>query len=146
MVEVEPANRLPLPKLVTFPYRLYPVANQVADKLSATIADYRGRPSSREKDLVDLVVLALTQTVRADDLLNALVTECRLRKLAPPKRFAVPATWGGAYARLAATAGPAARYPDVGAATELMRRFVDPVLSGSASGAWDPAALDWNRR
>jgi hypothetical protein len=61
----EPANRVPLAKLRSFPYRLYPIPNQIADKVSATAADYAGRPSSREKDLVDLVVIALTQQVEA---------------------------------------------------------------------------------
>ncbi len=49
---------------MSYPYRLYPVANQIADKVCATLADYHGRPSSREKDLVDLVVIAVTQSVR----------------------------------------------------------------------------------
>lgn len=52
-----PANALDLPKLPSNPYRLYPVVNQIADKVCATLALYSGSPSSREKDLVDLVVL-----------------------------------------------------------------------------------------
>ena len=35
----EPANRLHLPRLATYSFRLYLVANQVADKVCATIAD-----------------------------------------------------------------------------------------------------------
>lgn len=54
---VPPANALDLPKLTSNPYRLYPVVDQIADKVCATLALYGGRPSSREKDLVDLVVL-----------------------------------------------------------------------------------------
>lgn len=58
---VEPANRLHLRRpLITHPYRLYPVTDQIADKVCATIGtNYPGgRRSSRVKDLVDLVVLA----------------------------------------------------------------------------------------
>lgn len=51
-----PANRLDLPRLPSNDYRLYPIVDQVADKVCATMADYNGRPSTREKDLVDLMV------------------------------------------------------------------------------------------
>nr|WP_269329954.1 nucleotidyl transferase AbiEii/AbiGii toxin family protein [Kineosporia babensis] len=63
---VEPANRLHLRRpLVTRAYRLYPVADQIADKVCATVdTKYPGgKRSSRVKDLVDLVVLAHTQRV-----------------------------------------------------------------------------------
>jgi hypothetical protein len=142
-VVIQPANRLPLPKLAVFPYRLYPVASQVADKVSATISEYRGRPSSREKDLVDLVVLALTQTLSAADLRDALGAEARLRNLVLPRAFTVPPAWGGGYARLAAETGPAAGYLTIEAAMTLMRRFIDPVLAGTAIGVWNPSTLEW---
>ncbi|MDR2253016.1 MAG: nucleotidyl transferase AbiEii/AbiGii toxin family protein [Bifidobacteriaceae bacterium] len=145
VVEAEPANRLPLARLVVFPYRLYPVANQIADKVTATVADYRGRPSSREKDLVDLVVLALTQTVRAEDVREALATECHLRGLPMPQTFAVPPTWGVGYARLAARTPPAAAHASVEAALALMRRFIAPVLDGRARGSWDPSDQMWEQ-
>ncbi len=36
---IEPANRLHLRRpLITFPYRLYPVADQIADKVRADLA------------------------------------------------------------------------------------------------------------
>lgn len=75
----EPANRLRLPRLVSYAYRLYPVANQIADKVCATITDYGGRPSSREKDFVDLVVIAVTQSVDAVRLRQAIASECAKR-------------------------------------------------------------------
>lgn len=60
IVVAQPANRLKLPRLASTGYRLYPVVDQIADKVCATVADHSGKPSSREKDLVDLVILALT--------------------------------------------------------------------------------------
>jgi hypothetical protein len=71
---VEPANRLHLRRpLVTHPYRLYPVADQLADKVCATMdTNYPGgKRSSRVKDLVDLVVLAHTQRVDLEQLRQA---------------------------------------------------------------------------
>jgi hypothetical protein len=72
---IEPANRLHLRRpLITFPYRLYPVADQIADKVCATVDTHYpgGKPSSRVKDLVDLVVIAHTQTVHLDELQAAI--------------------------------------------------------------------------
>lgn len=58
-----PATALDLPRLTSHRYRLYPVVDHIADKVRATLADYRGRASSREKDLVDLGVFAITQDI-----------------------------------------------------------------------------------
>lgn len=137
----EPANRLALPRLVSYPYRLYPVANQIADKVCATIADYNGRPSSREKDLVGLVVIAVTQTVEASILRQAIVSECAKRKLVVPDEFAAPAHWGSAYAKLARNT-PAAPY-SISVARVLVRGLIDPLLAGKAFGVWDPVAGGW---
>ncbi|MBN9106164.1 MAG: nucleotidyl transferase AbiEii/AbiGii toxin family protein [Propionibacteriaceae bacterium] len=141
-IEVEePANRLPLPRLASYPYRLYPVANQVADKVCATIAEYDGRPSSREKDLVDLVVIAATQRVGADTLARAIRTECAERRLQVPDKFAIPSQWGRAYARLAVNT-PAEPHP-IAVARQLLQAFIDPILRGKARGTWDPRARAW---
>ncbi len=91
---VEPANRLPLGRpLVTHPYRLYPVTDQIADKVCATMGSY-GQDrlaSSRVKDLVDLVVLARTQKVDLDQLRLAIATKAALSQLAPFERALAPA-------------------------------------------------------
>lgn len=39
-----------LPRLVSHAYRLYPIVDQIADKVCATMQTYHDRPSSREKD------------------------------------------------------------------------------------------------
>jgi len=143
ILEVErPANRLALPRLVSYPYRLYPVANQVADKVCATITDYNGRPSSREKDLVDLVVIAVTQSVAAAVLRDAITAECARRRLPVPQQVTIPAHLGPAYARLARNT-PAQPYP-IAAARGLVRAFIDPVLAGSLDRSWHPGTRSWS--
>jgi hypothetical protein len=114
LVQAQPANRLPLPRLAVLPYRLYPVANQVADKVTATVRRYGGEPSSQEMDLVDLVVLALTQSVEARDLRDAIVTECRLGHLPVPQSVDLPPAWGQTYSKLAAATTPAATLMGLG--------------------------------
>ena len=141
----EPANRLDLPRLPSNAYRLYPVVDQIADKVCATMAEYNGRPSSREKDLVDLVVLATTQTVDADALRRAIRAEARVRSLRPFPELAIPSGWGRAYSRDAKDVPYCADFRTVDLAAELMRTFIDPVLRGETSGlVWSPESLTWS--
>jgi hypothetical protein len=140
----QPANALDLPKLPSKPYRLYPVVDQIADKVCATLALYSGSPSSREKDLVDLVVLVVTQDVDATKLRRALEVEARVRSLVLPDIFEVPANWGTRYAKLASTVPACAGYRSVDDAKTLMNSFIKFVLDGSAAGrTWNHTRLDW---
>lgn len=139
-----PSNRLDLPRLPSTEYRLYPITDQVADKVCATMTSYNGRPSSREKDLVDLVVIAKTQTMSADRLARAINAEARARSLATLGEFAIPPTWGRRYAREARNVSPCAHHRTIELARGLMREFVDPVLRGGVPGrSWDPGTCTW---
>ncbi|MDR0960495.1 MAG: nucleotidyl transferase AbiEii/AbiGii toxin family protein [Propionibacteriaceae bacterium] len=142
---IEPSNRLNLRKLITHPYRLYPVVNQIADKVCATISSYRnGRPSSREKDLVDLVVIAVTQQVDRISMRTAIERECGKRGIPRPDHFMIPSNWGRKY-RTEAKGTPAAQYT-ISDAHELMERFVDRVLIEQREGTWDPNLMEWSDR
>jgi Nucleotidyl transferase AbiEii toxin, Type IV TA system len=143
---VEPANRLHLRRpLITFPYRLYPVADQIADKVCATMdTQYPGgKPSSRVKDLVDLVVIAHTQTVHLDELRVAIGSKRELSGIAPFEHFDVPAEWTRTYPATAKGV-PVAESLSAQMAAELVASFVDPALGKSSSPAvWDPRAQAW---
>lgn len=139
-----PASGLALPRLTSHPYRLYPVVDQIADKVCATMADYHGRPSSREKDLVDLVVLATTQDVSGRALQTAIAHETRLRQMEPINRFVVPSSWGPAYAKMAKNVPYCADYRTVDHAIGLVGAFVDPALTGSVSeSTWHAGTRAW---
>lgn len=77
------------------------MVDQIADKVCATMHRYDDRPSSREKDLVDLVVLAVTHDIEGLALSTAMATEVRRRRMDPVERFVVPAEWGPAYSQMA---------------------------------------------
>lgn len=140
-----PANRLDLPRLPSNDYRLYPTVDQIADKVCATMANYSGRPSSREKDLVDLVVIAKTQTVSAYSLRRAIDAEARARSLVPFTELTIPQTWGRRYAKEAKDVPYCADYRSADLAGELMRAFIDPVLRGEVPGkTWSPDSLAWS--
>lgn len=140
----KPAHTLDLPKLPSSDYRLYPIVDQIADKVCATLALYNGRSSTREKDLIDLVIIAATYDVCEDKLRRALEVEAGVRALVLPDAFEVPSTWGASYAKLAKRIPACAQYRSVDLAMKLMRDFIDPVLSGTSNGkSWDQASLCW---
>jgi hypothetical protein len=72
-----PEPTISLPGMHSPPYQLYPVADHIADKLCATIERHGPLllPSSRVRDLVDLVVIARTQRVTADALREAITAD-----------------------------------------------------------------------
>ena len=140
----DPANRIALPRLLTYPYRLYPIVNQIADKVCATIATYTTGPSSRERDLVDLVIMASTQPVEAKALRSAINAEARRRGLGQPTRLIVPAAWGRVYEREARKIPVCVRHVSLESAQHLMTSFIDAVLQvDHADGHWDPEAMNW---
>jgi hypothetical protein len=143
---VEPANRLHLRRpLLTFPYRLYPVADQIADKVCATMdTQYPGgKRSTRVKDLVDLVLIARTQTVDLYELRAAIAAKRELSSTGPFEHFDVPAGWARTYPATAKGV-PAAESFSAQAAAGFVASFVDPALGKRPSpAAWDPQALAW---
>lgn len=139
-----PANGLALPRLPSHAYRLYPVVDQIADKVCATLAEYRGTPSTREKDLVDLVVIAMTEDVSAEALRTAILTEAAMRSLGSIAEFTVPNAWGAVYTTLARSVPHCADFRTVELAAELMRDFVDPVLRNEVAGTtWRHTERAW---
>ncbi|MGK2876679.1 MAG: nucleotidyl transferase AbiEii/AbiGii toxin family protein [Nocardioides sp.] len=144
VVITDPASALRLPRLASNPYRLYPVVDQIADKVCATMTEYQDRASSREKDLVDLVVFATTQEVEGAALRIAIATEARRRKMEPFEHFTIPSTWGPGYSKLSKPVPYCAGYPTVDLAAELVARLVDPALSSAVDGlTWSHEELDW---
>lgn len=144
IVVAQPANRLALPRLASTDYRLYPIVDQIADKVCATVADYAGKPSSREKDLVDFVILALTHDVDARSLGSAVETEARRRGLQPISTLTIPTGWGARYKKEIGSTPYGRDFGTVAAAVGLMREFLDPVLDGRVpAGTWSHASLKW---
>lgn len=145
---VEPANRLyPRRPLITRPYRLYPVADHIADKICATMnTSYPGgMRSSRVKDLVDLVVLTHTQTVDLAELRAAIAAKRTISGIAAFERFDIPTDWTRTYPATAKGV-PSAEAFTADAAAELVAAFVEPALDKSLNTAiWNPRNLAWTR-
>ncbi len=126
--------------------RLYPVVDHVADKVCATEATYTsGLPSSRVRDLVDLVVIARTERLRLHALRAAIASERHHRGLPPRTDFSPPAGWNNLYPELAKATSHCA---DLGLddAVRLVRAFLNPVLvppDRPKDCTWDPETQTW---
>jgi hypothetical protein len=144
---VAPLTPLNIEGLVRPHYRVFPIGDHLADKLCATLGTYArdGQPasSSRVKDLVDIAIIAITQTISADTLSIAVISNAAMRKIALPERFAVPdaAGWAARYPRIAAEAP--GTVPDYDTAVGLASHIFDPVLDSTATGVWDPSMRTW---
>lgn len=136
----DPSNRLTLGRpLVSHPYRLYPLADQIADKVTATMALYDGRPSSRTKDLVDLVTIARTQRVDLRELQMAIDAKRALSHLAPFSEFSVPDGWERSYRTLAAKTLTTQDLLELDKAVALTKQMIDPALAETPA----PEGVTW---
>lgn len=143
---VPPLAEVAMPDVSQHGYRAYPLVDHVADKVVAMFELHGTRrlPSTRYKDLVDLVAIALGASVDSKDQFTALSSQAERRGIALPARFDVPdrALWERGYA---AEAGRSllttARTLDE--ALAIVGPFLDPLLDASAAGRWDAAQRRW---
>ena len=143
---VRPLARVAMPNVEQHGYRAYPLVDHIADKLAATFDRYGDSqaPSTRYKDLVDLVAIVTEASVEAAAQTTALDSEAQRRHITLPSRFDVPApdAWDRGYAAEAARSTlPIARTLDE--ALTVVRPFIDPLLERSAMGQWDPTDGRW---
>jgi len=121
------------------------VEQHVAEKLHAYSRTYAGgQPSSRVKDLVDIVVIVRTTTVDGDRLRRAVAAIFERRDThEPPQALASPPRdwvrpWATLVEHLPADA-------DLASGFSMAAAFWDPVLAGKAGLVrWDPELLVWS--
>ena len=101
-----------------------------------------GYPSSRMKDLVDIVLVARTQELDWGDLRLAVVAECARRGMAVLGCFEAPAFWRAGFERFARRQGVDVTFDG---ACEVAGALFDPVLGDVACGTWHPEGLRWDR-
>lgn len=134
--------------LITCDYLVYPVGAALADKLCALSERHNGRASSRVKDLVDIIIYALTCDIDGNDLQRRAQREIAVRKLEPMGAFSLPEEWGASqarqYAKLCAQTGIPKQLHDIGEASKLAARLFDCVLNRYCDGLrWSHTDLDW---
>ena len=143
---ISPADRIAVRGIPVCDYLIYPSCRAVADKVCGICERHGDRPSSRVKDLVDIVVFALTETFEGEELAQAIASEARVRGLMLGDSFSLPTEWGSGqatqYAKLAEQTHLPENVATMSGGLELAKRFLDPVLSGFASDmTWN--ACEW---
>jgi len=143
---VPPLARVLMPDVEQHGYRAYPLVDHIADKAVAILQRYGNSlvPSTRYKDLVDLVSIVTVASVEAVAQTAALRSEAKRRDVTLPRSFDVPdrGLWEPGYAAEARRSLLAlARTLDEALAT--VRPFLDPVFDSGAVGRWDPKAERW---
>jgi hypothetical protein len=143
---VPPLARVVMPDLEQHGYRAYPLVDHVADKVVAMFELHgeSGMPSTRFKDLVDIVAIVRSSSVDAEPQLTALRSEADRRGIALPARFRVPdrAMWDRGYAAEAGRSLLSVAHT-LDDALATVTPFLDPLLDGSAVGTWDPEGRQW---
>ncbi len=122
-----------------------PLEQQLAEKVHAYSRNYTGGlPSTRTKDLIDLVLIASRFSFQAGRLRSALgdVFGARKNNIPPVTLPLPPPGWGPAYRKLAIEVG---LEPEVSTGYRHAAAFLAPVLAGSVGGAvwWDPNRQIW---
>ena len=141
---IEAPNFLAFAGLPPTSVRVIPVEYHLAEKLHAYARTYAAnRPSSRVKDLVDMVLIASRNPIESDSLRNAIIDVFSSRgSLEIPRRFIdPPAVWRDRYAALIK---PIGIDDNMAVGASIARELFDGALARRDQRVWDPAQLLWN--
>lgn len=144
---MEPRNRVALEGVEVSDYLLYPLEDQMADKLCAIMEVHPGGfRSSRMKDLVDVVTYALHERFRLRALSRAIAEECRRRGMDVPERFEAPPEWAAGFVAFAKRNGVPDKYRAFDTACGLASEFYNPALVAKVAAdelEWNYTHLGW---
>lgn len=121
-----------------------PLPQHLAEKVHAYTSTFgpSSRPSTRPKDLVDILLIAESQPIDATELHRALhdtFTE-RGRQRLPTNLPPPPANWAEPYQRLATEVNVE---PTLDGAFTRAAAFLDPILAGRTHALWRPKEQNW---
>lgn len=125
-----------------------PIENHLADKLCAMYEDYGNGPSTRYRDLADVVRIVQQLSFNASRLIEVIAHEAQRRKMEMPTRLTAPGgEWMSAYPKAAESF---AEFPKelrpLDASLRAAASCLDGPLSGAvAHGDWDPNRQSWIR-
>jgi hypothetical protein len=143
---VPPLARLAMPDVEQHGYRAYPLVDHNADKVAGILQRFGvlEQPSTRYRDLVDLVPMIAAATVDAGEQATALRSEEQRHGLTLPQAFDVPdrAAWERGYAA-EAKKSLLTYATTLDEALAIVKPFVDPLLDERAEGTWDPERGRW---
>jgi hypothetical protein len=130
----------PLPKVA-----LYPLPDQLADKVCAMFETHPTGVSGRYRDLVDLVLIIRECEFDARTVCIALAAESTRRRLQlPPSMYAPGPDWSRGYPATARDTDLRPELRVLETALDYVRACLDPVLSGLVTThTWSPQGHTW---
>ncbi len=141
---VTPANRIKIAGVAECDYLMYPLADQLADKLCGIMEmQPGGYQSSRMKDLVDVVTYATHEAFSQRELRLAIKSECVKRDMDVPDCFAAPDFWRERFASFSKGKLPG-EFSGFDAASAMAARFFNAALVPCDSEMlWNPERGAW---
>lgn len=128
-------------------FALFPLADQIADKVCAMYQRYgpSEAPSSRYRDLVDLVLITANFFLEAAETAAALAAESTRRSMTLPTALQTPGgQWRTGYPGTARDTALSRELHDLQAALAAAAECLDPLLDGQmTTGTWNPAERRW---
>ena len=146
---LEPAEHLAMPALLEFAgipttvIPCYPLTQQLAEKVHAYTRPHLSGESSRVKDLVDILLIAELGSISGQLLFQAVQMTFKARGTHPlPLHLpSPPASWSTPFRKMAFEVG--LDYATLAEAGTAAQYFLNPVLQGEVTGAWNPAGWCW---
>lgn len=145
---IEPADRISVKGLPVCEYRVVPIEYALVDKLLGIMTPHSGRPSSRVKDLVDIVLYLSSYDVDGTLMAGRLEQEAKERTFPHPLEFEVPSIWHESYQHIYGKLSKDAHVREAARTLEeggrLAKQFYDPLLRGEGGGLmWRSASRSW---
>jgi predicted nucleotidyltransferase component of viral defense system len=148
--EASPVDELTAPDLLDFAeiapahIRAIPLEQHIAEKLHAYTRRYGDdQPSSRAKDLIDIILMSELAPLGFDDLRETLasVFAARATHELPASLPGPPDEWALRYRALAEEVG---LDPDLSVGHRRAAAFLDPVLAAEVGVIrWEPEIVEW---
>jgi hypothetical protein len=108
---------------------VFPLANQIADKVCAMYEPHATGPSTRYHDLVDLVLILRDQEFPAEGVAAALVSEEIRRRFQLPEFLAAPGPqWEAGYAAVAKGSPLPVEFHQLASALDFVGRHLNQLL------------------
>lgn len=148
---VEAPEILETPGLLEFagivPVRVptYPLTQQIAEKLHAYTRPYGRAQNTRVRDFVDMLLIASVVRLDAANLWKAIQAtfEARSTHLIPKELPAPPTRWSASFLKLIDELELG--QDDLDQGSRAARSFLNPILTGSDTGTWNPLNWAWEQ-
>jgi hypothetical protein len=143
---LQPSPLIELPGADPLPtFALQPLPNQVADKVCGIYERPPTSPSTRYRDLVDLVLITTHFTLDAHLTRTALISEAQRRGFTLPEQLDPPGpSWATSYRAEASRWGLPEQLRQLTNALHRVGACLEPLLTGQIStGTWMPQEGHW---